>query len=79
MKNSDGIRPTAQAPKMPHDTAADALCRIDARLIAPALAALRGAALERLSVILNDTCVHLQRASLRRFWRRTRGGLAGFA
>ena len=62
-----------------HDTAADALRRIDARLVAPALAALRGAALERLSVTLNDTCVHLRRGSLRRFWRRKRGGLAGFA
>jgi hypothetical protein len=62
-----------------HDTVADALGRIDARLVAPALAALRGAGLERLSVILNDACVHLQRGSLRRFWRRARGGLAGFA
>ena len=62
-----------------HDTVADALGRIDARLVAPALASLRGAGLERLSVILNDACVHLQRGSLRRFWRRARGGLAGFA
>jgi hypothetical protein len=60
------------------DTAADALGRIDARLVSPALAALRGSGLEELSVILNDACVHLQRGSLRRFWRRARGGLAGF-
>ena len=60
------------------DTVADALSRIDERLVTPALAALRRKMLERLSVILNDSCVHLQRGSLRRFWRRARGGLAGF-
>ncbi|MBV8877578.1 MAG: hypothetical protein JO158_07690 [Gammaproteobacteria bacterium] len=60
------------------DTTADALRRIDERLVSPALAALRRGTLERLSLIVNDVCVRIQRASLRRFWRRPRRGLAGF-
>ncbi|MBV8974126.1 MAG: hypothetical protein JOY74_03310, partial [Sinobacteraceae bacterium] len=60
------------------DTTADALRRIDERLVSPALAALRCGTLERLSLILNDVCVHMQRGSLRRLWRRPRRGLAGF-
>ena len=61
------------------DTVADALRRIDARVVSPAVAALRCGTLARLSVILNDACVHLQRGDLRRFWRRGVSGLAGFA
>jgi hypothetical protein len=61
------------------DTVADALRRIDARMVAPAVAALRGGALARLSIMLNDVGVHLQRGDLRRFWRRGVRGLTGFA
>jgi hypothetical protein len=61
------------------DTLADALRRIDARMVAPAVAALRGGALARLSIMLNDVGVHLQRGDLRRFWRRGVRGLTGFA
>ena len=39
----------------------------------------RDGVLARLSLILNDALVQLQRASLRRFWRRAGSGLTGFA
>ena len=61
------------------DTVADALRRIDARMVAPAVAALRRGALARLSIMLNDVCIELKRGDLRRFWRRGVRGLAGFA
>jgi len=61
------------------DTVADALRRIDARTVAPAVAALRRGALARLSIMLNDVCVQLERGDLRRFWRRGVRGLTGFA
>jgi hypothetical protein len=60
------------------DSVSNVLCRIDERLVSPALAALRRAALDRLSLVLNDVCIQLQRANLRRFWRRGRPGLTGF-
>jgi hypothetical protein len=61
------------------DTVAEALLRLDQRFIVPALQALRRGTLESLSVIINDTRVQVRRGSLRRFWRRARGGLAEFA
>jgi len=61
------------------DTVADALQRIDERLVSPAVAALRNGALDHLRVILNDVCVQLQRGNLRRFWRPGQSGLTGFA
>src|SRR5262249_27090661 len=61
------------------DTVADALQRIDERVVSPAVAALRNGALDHLRVILNDVCVQLQPGNLRRFWRRGQGGLTGFA
>jgi hypothetical protein len=61
------------------DTVADALSRLDERFISPALQALRRGALAGLSVILNDIRMQVGRGSLRRFWRRGRSGLAGFA
>jgi hypothetical protein len=61
------------------DTVADALRRIDARMIAPAVATLRRGGLARLSIMLNDVCVLVERGDLRRFWRRGVRGLTGFA
>ncbi|MBV8307604.1 MAG: hypothetical protein JO274_09000 [Gammaproteobacteria bacterium] len=61
------------------DTLADAVSRIDRRYVSPAVAALRNGTLDELALILNDAHLQLQRASLRRFWRRARGGLTGFA
>ena len=61
------------------DTVGEALLRLDQRFIAPALQALRRGMLESVSVIINDTRVQVRRGSLRRFWRRARGGLAEFA
>ena len=58
---------------------AEAMSRLDARYVAPALQALRSGALDEISVILNDAHLQLQRASLRRFWRRAASGLTGFA
>jgi hypothetical protein len=61
------------------DTVAEAVRALDERFISPALLALRRGALSGLSVIINDTCVQVRRASLHRFWRRGRSGLAAFA
>ena len=60
-------------------SAADALARLDERLIAPALAALRGGRLLRATLILNDVRVTLGRTSRFKLWRRARAGLASFA
>jgi hypothetical protein len=61
------------------DTVTDAVRELDARFVAPAVQALRGGALEELTVILNDVQLQLRRANLRRFWRRSPSGLTGFA
>ena len=61
------------------DTVAAALSRLDERFISPALQALRRGTLAGLTVVLNDARARVVRGSLRRFWRRPRGGLAGFA
>jgi hypothetical protein len=61
------------------ETAADALARLDERFVSPALQAVQRGVLASLTLILNDALVQVQRASLRRFWRRAVSGLAGFA
>ncbi len=61
------------------ETVADALSRLDARFISPALEALRRGELDALTVILNDARVQVHRRSLRRLWRRGPSGLGGFA
>ncbi len=61
------------------ESIAEALRRIDARVVAPAFDALRRGALDELSLMLNDVWVRARRGSLRRFWRRAPVGLAGFA
>jgi hypothetical protein len=60
------------------DTVAAALSRLDERFITPALQVLRRGTLAGLTVVLNDARVRVERASLRRFWRRRVRGLAGF-
>jgi hypothetical protein len=58
---------------------AGALALLDERLVSAAVGALRRGALERLTLIVNDVCVHLGRAGPWRLWRRRRGALAAFA
>jgi len=61
-------------------TLADALSRLDARFVSPALEALRRGEVEGVTLIANDTLVSLRRHSHLRVWRRARAaGLAGFA
>jgi hypothetical protein len=60
-------------------TVAEALARLDERLISPAVRALRLGELARLTLILNDARVTLGRVSHFRLWRRRRVGLASFA
>jgi hypothetical protein len=55
------------------------LRRLDERFIAPALQSLRRGAVDGVSVMLNDARARIGRGSLRKFWRRTPRGLAGFA
>jgi len=62
-----------------HGTLADALARLDARFVSPALQALRRGELGAVTLVVNDTRVRVQRRSLLKFWRRARAGLAGFA
>ncbi|HXW74299.1 MAG TPA: hypothetical protein VEK10_05760 [Steroidobacteraceae bacterium] len=69
----------AELQGSPHSSAADALARLDERLIAPALEALRRGRLERATLILNDVRVTLGRTSRFKLWRRPRAGLASFA
>jgi hypothetical protein len=58
---------------------AGALALLDERLVSAAVGALRRGALERLTLIVNDVCVHLGRAGRWRLWRRRRAALAAFA
>ncbi|HSY06158.1 MAG TPA: hypothetical protein VK803_09430 [Steroidobacteraceae bacterium] len=58
---------------------AGALARLDERLVAAAVEALRRGELGRLTLIVNDVSVRLTRASLWRLWRRRRAPLAPFA
>ncbi len=58
---------------------AGALAFLDERLVSAAVAALRRGELQRLTLILNDVCVRLARASRWRLWRRRRPALAAFA
>ena len=57
----------------------DAVAALDARVVAPARAALRAGALERLTLIANDTRVSAGRLSSLKRWRRRRAGLEAFA
>ena len=56
-----------------------AAAALDGRLIQPALAALRGGSLGRLTLIANDTRLGVGRLSGMKRWRRPRAGLAAFA
>jgi hypothetical protein len=58
---------------------AGALALLDERLVSAAVGAVRRGELERLTLILNDVCVRLGRASRWRLWRRRRAALAAFA
>jgi hypothetical protein len=58
-------------------TLPDALAALDARFVAPALQALRAKDLASVTLLANDTRLHLTRHSRWRFWRRDRPGLAG--
>jgi hypothetical protein len=60
-------------------SAAQALARLDARFVSPALRSLASGALAAVTLVLNDTAVRVRRASRLRLWRRRRLGLEGFA
>lgn len=60
-------------------TPADALARLDARFVSPALEALRRGQVDGVTVIANDLRLHVQRRSHLRLWRRARAGLGSFA
>jgi hypothetical protein len=60
-------------------TLADALARLDARFVSPALRALRAAELSAVTLIVNDTRVRVQQHSRLKLWRRARAGLRAFA
>lgn len=62
-----------------HATLAQALARLDADFISPALAALRQGSCQRLTILLNDVSVSLGRTSHYKLWRRSRAGLEGYA
>jgi hypothetical protein len=55
----------------------DALAHCDSTFLAPAIAALRAAKLERLIVVANDFELTLRASDRLRFWRRKRAGLTG--
>jgi hypothetical protein len=57
----------------------DGLARLDARFIAPAVAALRAGALGRLTLIANDQALSLGPRSALKVWRRARAPLASLA
>jgi hypothetical protein len=57
----------------------EALARLDARFIKPALNALREGALGAVILIANDTALTVHRGSARKLWRRARAGLASLA
>jgi len=59
-------------------TLAEALARLDAHFISPAVRALESGGLATLTLIANDTLRALRRGDVLRFWRR-RVGLEGFA
>ena len=63
----------------PQCTVGEALARLDARLVVPALQALRRGELARLTLIANDTRLRVGRASGLRLWRRPRAALERFA
>jgi len=70
----------AELERDAESTLADALSRLDARFVSPALEALRRGEVEGVTLIANDTLVSLRRHSHLRVWRRARAaGLAGFA
>jgi hypothetical protein len=60
-------------------TLADALARLDARFVSPALQALRRGEIGAVTLVVNDTRVRVLRHSLLKLWRRARAGLASFA
>ncbi len=57
---------------------AEGLGRLDARFIAPALAALRAGGCGRLTLIANDTLLSMRRRSTLRRWRRARSAAVAF-
>jgi hypothetical protein len=59
-----------------HESFAQALAALDARFIAPALAALPGGTLAGVTLLANDTALTVHRRSALRIWRRGRPGLA---
>ena len=66
----------AELQQSPHASFAQALAALDARFIAPALAALQGGTLSGVTLLANDTALTVHRRSALRIWRRGRPGLA---
>lgn len=67
------------APEAAAGSLEAAAAALDARLVRPALAALRTGALGRLTLLANDTRVSLGRLSALKRWRARRAGLEAFA
>jgi hypothetical protein len=61
------------------DTVAEAVARLDERLVLPAWRALTRGELAQLTVIVGDARVQSRRTSRLRLWRRPRAGLRSFA
>ncbi len=65
--------------RVDESSVAEAVARLDARFVSPALRALRRGELARVTLILNDMRATLRRGSHLRLWRRRRAGLGSFA
>lgn len=61
------------------DTVAEAVARLDERLVLPAWRALSCGELTQLTLVVGDVRVHSRRTSRLRLWRRPRAGLRSFA
>jgi hypothetical protein len=61
------------------ESAAQALARLDARFVSPALRSLASGDVGAVTLAVNDAAVRVSRTSRLRMWRRRRPGLEGFA
>lgn len=68
-----------EVQRVNESSVAQAVARLDARFVSPALRALRRGELASVTLIVNDTRATLRRGSRLRLWRRPRAGLGSFA
>jgi hypothetical protein len=69
----------AELQRTPERSFAEAVAHLDERFVVPALAALGAGQLSQATMVVNDVCMRLGRASRFKLWRRRRTGLASFA